>query len=222
MSQIPDVPHDAGLTVQDYAYARLRNAILLGALPPGTALTFRGLAEALSLSPTPIREAVRRLHSEQAIDVLGNRRLQVPQMDAARFEELVRLRLTLEGHAAERAFPWLSDVVIDELTATDLAMDSAVARGDLDALTQLNQAFHKRLYGLNPNQPALPMIESIWLQLGPFQRQVLNSYDVTIAKDHHKEMLAAMRARDLTVMRRALEDDIRDGSMDAGLRLLRG
>jgi hypothetical protein len=69
------------MTTQEYAYLRLRNAVMVGALPPGTGLTFRGLAEQLSLSPTPIREALRRLSSENAIKVLGNRRLRVPTDD---------------------------------------------------------------------------------------------------------------------------------------------
>ena len=40
-------------------------------------------------------EALRRLSSENAIRVLGNRRLRVPEMTAGRFEELVQLRITL-------------------------------------------------------------------------------------------------------------------------------
>ena len=86
---LPEIPRADGMTTQDYAYYRLRNAVMVGALKPGTALTFRGLAEQFQLSPTPIREAVRRLSTENAIEVLGNRRLRVPEMTLGRFEELV-------------------------------------------------------------------------------------------------------------------------------------
>ncbi|MGO4854176.1 GntR family transcriptional regulator [Phaeovulum sp. W22_SRMD_FR3] len=220
MSQIPEIARADWMTTQDYAYARLRHAILLGALRPGTALTFRGLAQRLSLSPTPIREAMRRLSSENAIEVLGNRRLQVPLMTLARFEELVQLRITLETHAAERAFPYVSEMEIAALTALDTEMDAAIEARDLDALTQLNQAFHKRLYSLNPQAPVMPLIESLWLQLGPFQRQVIEHIDSINVIDRHKEMLAAMRARDLAALLAALEGDIRDGSIRAGRQML--
>lgn len=219
---LPEIPRDPAMTTQDHAYLRLRNAIMLGALAPGTALTFRGLAGQLGLSPTPIREAVRRLSSERAIEVLENRRLRIPVMTPGRFDELVRLRIALETHAAARALPWLSDVEIEALAEIDDQMDVALATGDLDGLTRLNQQFHKRLYGLNPDQAVIPLIESVWLQLGPFQRRAIEHLDAAGPADRHKEMLAAMRARDAGALGAAVLNDVQDGSIRAGARLLRG
>lgn len=216
---LPEIPRDPAMTTQEYAYLRLRGAIMLGALRPGTALTFRGLAETMGLSPTPIREAVRRLSSENAIEVLGNRRLRVPEMTQGRFEELVLLRIALETHAATRAFPWLSDIAIAGLVAIDDRMDAALAARDLDRLTVLNHEFHKLLYGLNPDQAAIPLIESVWLQLGPFQRRAIEHLEGAPTADRHKEMLAAMRARDLAALVAAIQHDVQDGSIRAGRRL---
>ena len=98
--KVPEIQKSEGMTTQEYAYLRLRNAILVGAIQPGTSLTIRGLAEKLALSQTPIRETVRRLSTEHAIEVLGNRRLKIPVMTAGRFEELVHLRIVLETHAS--------------------------------------------------------------------------------------------------------------------------
>ncbi len=218
--ELPEIPRGALMTTQEYAYLRLRNAIMLGALKPGTALTFRGLADQLSLSPTPIREALRRLSSENAIEVLGNRRLRVPPMTPGLFEELVQLRIALEVHAAARALPYISDVAIEGLAALDDLMDQALARRDLDALTRFNQDFHKTLYALNPNQAVIPLIESVWLQLGPFQRQVLEHINPVTTDDHHKEMLLALRDRALPALCAAIEADVHDGSIRAGRLML--
>ena len=68
---IPDIIGNPKYTTQEYVYRRLRNAIMIGAIEPGTSLTMRGLAEMMDLSPTPIREAIRRLSSEHAIEVNG-------------------------------------------------------------------------------------------------------------------------------------------------------
>lgn len=219
----PDIPEIApreGMTTQEYAYLRLRNAIMVGALKPGTALTFRGLAQQLDLSPTPIREAVRQLSTENAIEVLGNRRLRIPELGMGRFDELVALRITLETHAAERAFPYLSEIAIQEMTTIDDLMDEAVRNHDLDGLTRLNHRFHRLLYCLNPHQAAMPQIESIWLQLGPFQRQVIEKLNAIYTVDHHKEMLAAMRDRNLPALCTAIERDIHDGSIRLGRQIL--
>ncbi|WP_330629600.1 GntR family transcriptional regulator [Thioclava sp. FTW29] len=213
---LPDIKAAPGLTVQEYAYLRLRNAIMLGAIAPGTNLTIRGLASYLDLSPTPVREAIRRLSSENALEVLNNRRLSIPHMKAGRFEELIQLRITLETHAAERALPYFSDVIINDLTRMDDEMDQAVLEHRTEDLTQLNHDFHRRLYAANPNSQAIPLIESVWLQLGPFQRQVVREVKQYYSVDRHKEILNALRQRDPMALVVAIENDIRDGIVRSG------
>jgi len=217
---IPDIEMDPTLTTQDYVYARLRNAIMLGAIEPGTSLTMRGLAQQLKLSPTPIREALRRLSTENAVEVMGNRRMTIPQMTRSRFDELVALRITVEVHAAERSLPYISDIIIQKLTEIDRIMDQKVAEGDLDQLTLLNHEFHRTLYTVNPYQAAMPIVESIWLQLGPFQRQVIKRVKEYYLVDRHKEILEALKSRDATALSIAIESDIRDALIRSGRDLL--
>ncbi|MEZ5883861.1 MAG: GntR family transcriptional regulator [Paracoccaceae bacterium] len=217
---LPQVPLPPGATEQENVYRRLRAAIMTGALAPETVLTIRGLAAALACSPTPVREAVRRLSTEFAIEVLGNRRMRVPAMTPARFEEVLSLRIALESHAAERALPYISDVIIAEVAAIDRQMDGALAQGDQARLTVLNHDFHRRIYGANPHQAAMPMIESIWLQLGPFQRQVIENGLEFYLVDRHKEIILALRARDPVALAIAIEADIRDGIYRSGRQFL--
>lgn len=217
---IPDIPENAAATTQEYVYERLRNAIMLGAIEPGTSLTMRGLAERLGLSPTPVREAVRRLSSEHAIQIKDNRRMTVPLMTPDHFEELVALRVAVEVHAAKRALPYVSDIIIEKLTEIDDRMDRFVAERDLDQLTLLNQAFHRTLYTVNPAQASMPIVESIWLQLGPFQRQAIMRVTEYYEIDRHKEILAALTTRDAAALRDAITNDIRDGVHKSGRNLL--
>lgn len=217
---IPEVPLPSGVTDQESVYQRLRAAIMTGALAPETTLTIRGLAEALECSPTPIREAVRRLSTEYAIEILGNRRMRIPAMDAARFEEILSLRIAVERHAAERALPYVSDVLIEKMEEIDVLMDKAIARADQSELTALNHDFHRQLYSANPRQTAMPVIESIWLQLGPFQRQIVENGLEFYVVDRHKEIIRALRARDPIALAIAVEADIRDGIYRSGRQFL--
>lgn len=218
---LPEIAPVEGLTTQEYAYRRLFNAIMVGAIPPDTALTMRGLAAYLDLSPTPVREAIRRLSSDQAVEVLDNRRIRVPRMRPGRFAELIELRIALECHAGQRALPHVSDIAIDAMRQIDAQMDRAVEARDYDRLTHLNHDFHRRLYTANPDQAVMPLIESVWLQLGPYQRQVLTHVQDYYLVDHHKALLAALRAREAGALARAIADDIRDGIGRAGGLALR-
>ncbi len=221
MLDFPEIHRDGSLTTQEYAYARLRNAIMVGAIQPETTLTIRGLADYLGLSPTPIREALRRLSSERAIEMLGNRRISIPVMTAARFDEIVRLRTTLECHAAKRALPHVADVLIDQMREIDDRMDAHVRADDMDALTIANHDFHRVLYTANPDQAVMPIIESVWLQLGPFQRQMIDEVRHFYLVDRHKEILSALRDRNADELLDAIEADIRDGVLRAGMETLK-
>ena len=98
--KIPELTTKEDLTTQETAYQRLRNAIMFGTIPPGASLTIRGIAELLEVSPTPVREALRRLSTEGALQLLNNRRVVTPEMNLKRFDELIKLRVLIECHAA--------------------------------------------------------------------------------------------------------------------------
>ena len=217
---IPETAANSEWTTQEYVYERLRHAIMVGAIQPGTDLTMRGLAEEMRLSTTPVREAVRRLSSENAVLIKENRRISIPNMTLERFEELLALRVSLEAHAAERALPYISDIKIDRMTSLDVEMDNAVSENDWDRLTILNQDFHRTLYTVNPDQVTMPVIESIWLQLGPFQRQVIEHLEEFYKIDRHKEILSALRTRDSVTLINATKSDILETLSRAGRKLL--
>lgn len=207
---LPELETPGKMTTQEYAYLRLRQALMLGSIAPGVPVTIRGLAQAMEVSPTPVREALRRLSSQNGLTVLQNRRIVVPEMTAERFGELVCLRCAIEVYAAERALPFISGIIVDRLEKIDALMDEAVEVRDHKTLTILNQEFHAGIYKANPDQLSMPMIESIWLQLGPFMRVALQHLGTFYGIDRHKEIIAALRARNLEDLVQAITADIRD------------
>ncbi len=213
-----DLPKITGdyITAHEEAYHRLRNALMVGAIAPGTPMGIRALAHYLNISPTPVREALRRLSSESALHVLDNRRIVVPEMNAGRFEELILLRVRLECLAAERALPFVSQVLIEQMATMDAEMDEAVRSKNYDTLTALNHQFHTTLYMANPDQSVMPLIESVWLQLGPFQRQIMDKVLNNYLVDHHKTIVGALWKRDHGSLCKSIEADIVEGIGRAG------
>ena len=199
------------LKTHQWVYRLLRNNLLCGRIEPGKPLTIRGLAEILQVSPMPVREALHRLACEGAVEVKNNRRVIVPSMTAEKFNELSELRILLETHAAEGALPYIKQQDIEILEQIDAKIDAAVEHNDVDNISLHNQAFHRHLYCANPFQVAVPLIESLWLQLGPFSRIAISKLEKVYLVDRHVEALEALRQRNLFGLRRAIEADIRDG-----------
>lgn len=199
------------MKTHQWVYQLLRCNLLCGRIAPGIPLTIRGLAEILQVSPMPIREALHRLGCEGAVEVKNNRRVIVPMMTAEKFSELCALRILIESHAAEGALPYIKEQDIEELEQLDSKIDTAVEAGNVDNISLFNQDFHRRLYQANPFQIAIPLIESLWLQLGPFSRIAIDKLAKSYLVDRHSEAIEALKQRNLFGLRRAIEADIRDG-----------
>ncbi|TWH87050.1 transcriptional regulator, GntR family [Novosphingobium taihuense] len=216
---MPEMLEEA--TIQQRVHGRLRTDIMLGRIAPGEPLTIRGLAEKLGVSAMPVREALRRLAAEQAIELLGNRRVRIPIMSVSRFEDLLAARVTLESEAAVRALPHATEQTISEMERHDAALDAAMVRNDYDNWLAANFAFHRTLYSARPDSVFLPLIESLWLQVGPFLRMALENVGPSYTVDRHVEALQALRERNVMALRIAIEADLRDGITHLGQRLMR-
>lgn len=201
----------AGVTITEWVYDVLRHAVMCGQILPGRSLTLRELAKVLEVSPMPIREALKRLSSEQALEVKENRRIIVPTMTAMKFNELCETRIALETHAATRALPYVDSTIMAQLEVLDDNINYGGELVSMESNITHNHAFHRMLYTANPHQISLPLIESLWLQLGPFLRLSNEKMQDHFAIDRHKEALIAIRQKNPLALQLAIAADIREG-----------
>src|SRR5689334_12044490 len=84
-------------TLHDRVYDEVKKAIMGAEIEAGEPMTIRALATELGTSVMPVREALRRLVAERALELLPNRSVMLPVMTPERFEEIARIRIALEG-----------------------------------------------------------------------------------------------------------------------------
>jgi DNA-binding GntR family transcriptional regulator len=106
---------DRQVPLSEQAYRTIREAIAVGQLAPGQKITERSLAVLLGVSPTPIREALRRLEQEQLIARMGPKTLTVAEHSASSLEELEYAETTLRAALAKFAAAKASDRDIAKL-----------------------------------------------------------------------------------------------------------
>lgn len=192
-------------------YMRLRDMVLYGDLTPGQAVTIQGLTERLSAGVTPVREAIRRLISQGALEFQGNRRVSVPKMSAADIGEIIVAREWLEPYLTRRAMERVAVGDISALTDLDNALDGAIRQGDLRAYLQLNHQFHVYLYQLAGSPILADLAEGLWLRFGPAMRVLCGRLGTQNLPDNHKELLRAMQAGDADAAAAAIVADVRQG-----------
>jgi DNA-binding GntR family transcriptional regulator len=208
-------PLDSG-TLGQRVYQGLRDYLMAGQLQPGRKLTLRELAAALDVSPMPVREAVRRLAAEGALEVLPNRRIRVPVMTKARFRELLRIRVALEGLAMEEAARLIRGEDIDRMEELNRQFTVEMQRRQADGvkLWRINKDMHFIAYEAAGMPQLLPLIEGLWLQAGPVlhlslrMRANANSRGRNPSPSWHKRMILGLRKRDPMAARRGLVGDM--------------
>jgi DNA-binding GntR family transcriptional regulator len=210
MSTVPR-PADSAPAAHERLYRTLRAQVMHGELAPGQPLTLRGLARTFGVSMTPAREAVRRLVAEGALSLSSSGRVATPELTPERIEELAAIRALIEPELASRALPRAHFALIDRLAAINGANAEAVVKGDAVAYIRTNLEFHRTLY-LRAQAPAmLALTETVWLQLGPTMRAVYTRLRRKEPPQHHRMILAALRAGDEPGLRLAVRTDVTQG-----------
>ena len=199
------------LPAHETIYRELRALVLFGDLAPGQAVTIQGLCERLGAGMTPVREALRRLIAEGALEFQGNRRVSVPLLDAGNIGELIYARQWLDPQLARRATGRSTRADLDRLTDLDDDLDRAILRGDMRAYLELNYRFHRTLYEMAAAPILTEVADGLWLRFGPSLRVVCGRVGTEGLPDRHKDLLAAMRAGDTEAAAQAIRADVVQG-----------
>ncbi len=200
-------------TLQTRVYQELQNALYEGRFVPGEALTIRSLANALGTSPMPVREAMQRLVSEKALVQLPNRTFRVAAPSPAAFDELTRIRVEIEGYAAQRAAQRSTPELCERLRAINESFRRKVLADDAAGMLEGNQVFHFEVYRAAGADELLNIISSLWLRFGPVLAFVRNVPGSSVMFERgvgiHERVVAAIERRDSAAARFALALDIR-------------
>nr|WP_321458333.1 GntR family transcriptional regulator [uncultured Cohaesibacter sp.] len=201
------------LTAHERIYQALRERLLFGGFLPGKAVTLRGLADYLEVSPMPVRDAVRRLTAEGALESHGNRRVSIPDMTDKKYQEINLTRSLLEPELAVMALPHVQDDDIKRLITIDDEIDICLENGDVEGYMRGNHAFHFALYDIAKSDVIARLVESVWMQFGPFMRLVYGRHGTANLIDQHKQAIEALQARDSLALRTAISEDVRQGML---------
>lgn len=191
------------------AYARLCRDLKAGRFAPGEKLKLRDLAAEMGISPTPVREALARLISEQALEQVGHHSVRVPIMSEARFAEVRELRLLLEGRAAARAAERAAPDDVKRLEGLHERMAARHDAGDTAGELLEAERFHMDVYALADMPVLQRMVEGLWLQCGPLMKALQTHGLAQPRKQHpHHLVLRGLRKHDGEVARRGVQEEI--------------
>ena len=189
-------------TLAERTYQALRDGIALGRLLPGERITERALAADLGVSPTPVREAMRRLEQECLIERTGPKTVRVSQLSSEVLRELAYTEAVLRGVAARFACTKLTDAEITELEHLIAMMATACESDDVMAALPVAARFNQIIQEGSRNYVVSSLAANV-TAFGPTRRQralfEMARHDrATLRKRlaDHQNILSALKVRD--------------------------
>ncbi len=190
----------------DAVYGELKEAILSGALEPGSLIDKGGLCEKLGVSRFPVSAAVSRLAYDRLVDVEPQHGSFVTRISLNDVRERLFIRSALEGEIAAQAARRMTRADKDALVANLKEQAAAVADEDRAAFYPLDVAFHQILTDRLGMARANDVLESLRVHLERTRRLTMSSRrQLRASLNEHSAIAAAIEAEDASGAREAMK-----------------
>ena len=194
-------------TAEEEAYGYVLRRIRTGVFKPGERLVPEEIAAAIGMSRMPVRDAFRRLATQELLTLRPNRAAIVRSLDLAELTEVFEMRAVLEGLAAVAAMQSIGSAELAELERRLEAMEQCEADAG-DWVTAHND-FHLFLCGFSGRPRLLAQISSLHVTVEPYMRVWLQSADKAMStREDHSLILDALKRRRPELVEAVVRDHI--------------
>ncbi|MGO3517843.1 MAG: GntR family transcriptional regulator [Acetobacter cibinongensis] len=187
LSSHADRPSGRG-ALAAYAYQQIRDRLIHSQYRGGARLVLRPLATSLNLSPTPVREALLRLVSEQALELDERNTARVPAISRAIFLEIHALRADIEERLARDVAEHATAEQIEVLKERHDAFIRAYQAEDSHGTAVANAAFHNAVADFSNLSLTAGIVHGLWTRIGPIYAVANGLPDISPADAHHPHL----------------------------------
>lgn len=184
-------------------YLSLKSAILALAFQPGETLRKPAICAALTVSRSPVSEAVARLAAEGLVDVVPQAGTFVARFSMAEIREGAFLREALELAAVERVAATITEAQLVELRRNLRVQEALVADGDFAGFYQMDSAMHGLILSFTGLRRLSVLAETAWVHVNRARQLILPQPGrVQATLDEHRAIVAALAAHDPVAARK--------------------
>ncbi|WP_445678875.1 GntR family transcriptional regulator [Radicibacter daui] len=196
-------------SLTEQAYKLLRKEIVECAMLPGHEFTELDIAERLSMSKTPVREALMRLQFEGMVRAYPRRGYMVEPVKVSDINEIFDMRQIVEAGATELAVVRASDKELEQLASLSASVPDDIYRANPDRANEINNRFHELIAQAAHNARLHRSVLQLLNELERFFYIEARS-EVAYPDIHatHADIVGAMKDRDVARARSAITDHI--------------
>jgi len=205
----PENPLPIDITnINEKVYKLIKQRIIYLDYPPGQRIDIRQVQNELSVSQTPIKDALFRLAGEGMIEINSRKGTFVREISERDVLEIEEARIILETGAVELISDRISDDQLAELEK--LYQDTLFDDGQFDykIFMEKDNQFHLKIIELTQNQRLMEMYDHLnaHMQIVRFQIARGRSRRLPWTNQDHLNILSALKARDPNKAKEAIKE----------------
>lgn len=220
----PDGSSPTSTAASERVADSLRRAILSGEIVPGQRVRQEEVAERLSSSRLPVREALRMLEAEGLIEHRSNKGARVPRLSMHEVDVVYQMRERLEPLALSESLPHLTDTDLRRLEELQTRIEANTGEGNTGEdkagdnnsgvadFLALDREFHLLTYAGCQIDTLTAIVNRLWNVTQHYRRAFMalsGPGRMWVVNAEHRLLLDAIQRRDAVDAERYLGGHIR-------------
>lgn len=179
--------------LREAVFLELKKAILEGSLKPGQPISENKIASKLSVSRTPVREAIRILEKDNLVSLLPGRKVIVSIPSQRDIEEVYEIRAIVETEALRRITPENTELIRNLERCVEEA-EGLRMEDNLREMAKANNRFHLTIISALENQRLHRFMDSLNDTISRFLYYSLASRGTLEFEEEHKQIISSLKA----------------------------
>jgi GntR family transcriptional regulator, rspAB operon transcriptional repressor len=184
-------------SLREQIYLIVRTLILTGAIKPGETIDEKDIAAQLSISRTPVREAVKKLSDEHLVEIVAQSATRATRINRHEIEESYLIRRALEVESASQAASRITQQDTDRLSHILHTHARAIERRQYVEAIKADDEFHAYIAMISDLPRLWKTIEISKAQIDRCRHMMLpRAGQAEATLDQHREIIRALNGGD--------------------------
>ncbi len=203
-------PIDTGFSLKDKIYVSLKEAITSMNIYADDAelrLDERRLSEQLSISRTPVREALARLEQERLVQIVPRRGVYIVRKTKVEILEMLTVWAALESMSARLITLNATDDAIASLRSLLTSYSEGQVDDHIDEYSENNINFHQAILRMSENQLICDTADNLFIHMRSIRVRTIGEEDrAQKSIVDHMQIVEAIEARDPDLAERLVRE----------------
>lgn len=184
------------LSIADQVFEKIENDILTNVYEPGEIVTELKLSENLSVSRTPVREALHRLAQERLVEFIP-KGVKIVGINLEDIKIIYEMRLRVEGLAVSLACEKATEEQLNEIKEVLDLQEFYCNKPDSDNVKKMDNKFHELVYKASGSAHLYQILYELHKKTGKYRKtSVSDNNRAKCSVEEHRAIYDAIVKRD--------------------------